>query len=142
MHAAGREERVLERAEAEDADARLAVGDAGLPEGVEVDCEPAARDERPEACGDGRSGRAAAHLRPFLDAGDLAVAERVPDVREDLGREGDDEPDRGTPCRRSATAPKPATQAEGEDAWPARFRCSRRRRRVSRRVFAPYATCV
>ena len=60
-----REQRVLERAEAEHAHARLAVGDAGLLERVQVEREAALAHERPEAGGDGRGGAAVAHLRPF-----------------------------------------------------------------------------
>ena len=63
-----------------------------------------------EAGGDRRCGRAAAHLRALLDAGDLAVAEHVADVCDDLGGEGGEEP-RPAARRGGArqTAPKPAT---------------------------------
>ena len=57
------EQRVLERAEAEDAHARLAVGDTGLLERVQVEREPALRDERPEAGGDGGRRMPVAHRR-------------------------------------------------------------------------------
>ena len=45
-----------------------------------------------------------------LDACDLAIPEHIAEVGDDLGAEGEDEPDRVDGRRRSATPSKPATQ--------------------------------
>ena len=61
---------------------------------MEVDGEPASCDEGAAARGDRRKRGARIHARPFLDPRDLAVAEHVSDVRDRLGAERDEEPDR------------------------------------------------
>ena len=88
------EQRVLECAQTEHAHACLAVGDAGLTERVQVDREPALRHEGAETGGDRGESVARRHVGAALDAGDLAVAEHVPDIRDDLGAQRDEEPDR------------------------------------------------
>src|SRR5438105_2507238 len=79
---------VLERAEAEHAHARFAVGDSRELERMQVEREAAAGDERPEAGRDRSCGPSVTHLRAFVDARDLPVTDDVAEVRDDLGTEG------------------------------------------------------
>jgi hypothetical protein len=60
---------------------------------VQVEREASLRDERPETGGDYRRGAAVVDLRPLVDPGDLAIAERVADVRDRLRPERGGEPD-------------------------------------------------
>ena len=82
-----REQRILERAETEHADAHLLIGEPCLLERVHVDREAAARDERPEAGRHRCDDVARAELAVLLDARDLAVREDVTDVGERLRAE-------------------------------------------------------
>ena len=110
-----REQRVFERAEAEHAHARLPVGDAGMLEGVDVDGEAAARDERPEAGRHRCDDVAGSELAVVLDPRNLAVGKDVPDVREHLRAERGHEPDRidgPEPCRNVPEAGDPGDREE------------------------------
>ena len=78
---AGREDRVLERAEPEYPHARLIARNAEILERLEVDRESAARSEHPEAGRDDRAGPQSAEPDAAADVGDLAVRECVADVR-------------------------------------------------------------
>ena len=79
-----RKQRVLERAEAEHAHARLAIVDELLPECMQVDGEPSTRDEHTEARRNERERAGVGQARPILDPSDLSVSEHVTDVREHL----------------------------------------------------------
>ena len=82
-----RQQRVLERTQAEDADTRLAVVDALLAERVQVDGEAAPGDEDPEAGRHERQRPRVGEPRAALDPGDLPVGEHVADVGNGLGGE-------------------------------------------------------
>src|SRR5919204_4585322 len=88
-----REDRVLERAEAEDADARDARVDSRRLEGEAVDDEAAADDEDAEARSDDRARPPETHRGPPFHSDDLAVRHDVPDVRSDLEPECDRKPE-------------------------------------------------
>ena len=55
------------------------------------------------------------HLRALFDAGDLAVAHDVPEVCNDLGPEGDDEPDRVHVLQPVPDVVEPGDLAQGEE---------------------------
>ncbi len=78
---AGRENGVLERAEPEHPYARLVAWDAEILERLDVHREPTAGDEHAEAGGDDRTRPQRAQLDAAPDVGDLAVRERVADLR-------------------------------------------------------------
>jgi len=105
----GGEERVLEGAEPQDPDARLAIADPFLAERMEVEREASAGDERAEAgCDEGDRPRRC-QRRPAFDAGHLAVGEDVPHVGERLRAERGRQPD----AVDSAQAVRDRTEAGG-----------------------------
>ena len=87
-----REDRVLERSEPEDADACVAVRPPDAAERVEVECKPAAGDERAEPRRDERRRLGRLERTAFLHTRDLPVGERVTDVRERLGSDRERKP--------------------------------------------------
>ena len=89
---AGGEDGVLERSEPEHAHARLFGRHAEILECLDVDREPAAGDEHPEPGRDDRARPQRAQLDAAADVGDLAVRERVADVRSDRAGDGEREP--------------------------------------------------
>ena len=105
---AGREDGVFERAEAEHPHARFVAWDAEILERLDVHREPTAGDEHAEAGGDDRTRPQRAQLDAATHVRDLAVRERVPDLRGDGSRDREREPvrvrmpevrgDRPVPC--------------------------------------------
>jgi len=89
-----REQRVLERAETQDADSNGLIAQSRLLEGVNVDGKAAARHERTEPRRHGCDDVASPEVAIFFDPRDLAVGEDVPDVRERLRAECRRKPDR------------------------------------------------
>ena len=78
---AGREDRVLERAEAEHPHARLVARDAEILERLDVDREPAAGMNIPKPAATIAPARSALEPDAAADVRDLAVREGVADVR-------------------------------------------------------------
>ena len=114
---AGGEDGVLERAEPEHPHARLLGRDAEILEGLDVHCEPAARDEHPEPGGDDRSRPQSTELDAAAHVSDLAVRERVADVRGDRARHGerDPVPVRVPEMRRDGAVPRRAGDEDRGD---------------------------
>jgi hypothetical protein len=90
----GREHRILERAEPENANACLARLEAGGLERLPVDDEAAANHERAEARCDDCSRASHAETRPSFKARHLAIRDDVAEVRCELHPERHGEPDR------------------------------------------------
>src|SRR5262249_35847675 len=88
----GREQRILEGAEAKDPAARLGLSEAHFHERLVVGGEASARNEEPEAARDRGEGARQRERMPLADPGELPAREGVADVPDRLAGERDREP--------------------------------------------------